>query len=164
VVRAQVDKILASDLFANAGNLSRFLRFIVDQTPYGQGEHLKEYRIAVEVFGRGDGLDPKEDAIVRVQARSLRVRLANYYESEGTGDTVIIELPKGRYAPSFRSVQPLRKNQPESRRLMLYLGLVPVLALAAGTYWIGRRPPRGGIQPSLLVWPFSDASPEEGES
>ena len=52
VVRVQVDKILASDLFANAGNLSRFLRFIVDQTLDGQGEHLKEYRIAVEVFGR----------------------------------------------------------------------------------------------------------------
>jgi serine/threonine-protein kinase len=162
VVQAQVDKILASDLFANAGNLSRFLRFIVDQTLDGQGEHLKEYRIAVEVFGRGDGFDPKEDTIVRVQARNLRAKLANYYESEGRGDPVIIELPKGRYAPSFRSVRPLRKSQSEGRRSMLYFGLVLIVALAAGTYWIERRPARGGIQLSILVWPFSDASPEEG--
>src|ERR1044071_8470469 len=110
-VRAQVEKILASDLLANAENLSRFLRFIVDRTLDGQGEHLKEYRIAVEVFGRAEGFDPKEDTIVRVQARNLRAKLANYYGSVGMKDPVIIELPKGTYAPVFRS-QPMRSDQP----------------------------------------------------
>jgi hypothetical protein len=37
-VQAQIEKILSSDLFSNAGNLSRFLHFIVDQTLEGQGE------------------------------------------------------------------------------------------------------------------------------
>src|SRR5215469_212340 len=108
-VQAQIEKILSSDLFVNAGNLSRFLRFIVDQTLEGQGEHLKEYRIGVEVFGRGDRFDPKEDTIVRVQARNLRAKLASYYGSVGMKDLVVIELPKGTYAPVFRIVQPVRK-------------------------------------------------------
>jgi TolB-like protein/Tfp pilus assembly protein PilF len=162
-VQAQVEKILSSDLFANAGNLSRFLRFIVEQTLAGQGEHLKEYRIGVEVFGRGDRFDPKEDTIVRVQARNLRAKLANYYGSVGMKDPVIIELPKGTYAPVFRS-QPVRSDQPERHRFALYLGLILVLAIAAGAYWAKHRSVRGKIQPSLLVWPFADDGSDDGAS
>src|SRR5215469_13222918 len=82
----QVDRILSSDLFSNACNLIRFLRFIVDQTLEGHGEDLKEYRTGVEVFGRGENFDPKDDTLVRVKARNLRAKLASYYESVGAGD------------------------------------------------------------------------------
>jgi len=163
-VQAQIEKILSSDLFANAGNLSRFLRFIVDQTLEGQGEHLKEYRIGVEVFGRGDRFDPKEDTIVRVQARNLRAKLASYYASIGMKDLVVIELPKGTYAPVFRSVQPVRNDHPERRRFALYLGPILLLAIAAGAYWATHRSVRGEIQPSLLVWPFADDGSDVGSS
>jgi hypothetical protein len=42
---------------------------------------------------------------VRVQARRLRARLARYYREEGRGDDILIELPKGGYAPVFQHVE-----------------------------------------------------------
>ena len=35
------------------------------------------------------------------EARNVRRRLARYYEEEGHGDPVRIQLPKGGYAPQF---------------------------------------------------------------
>ena len=163
VVHDQVDRILSSDLFSNAGNLSRFLRFIVDQTLEGHGEDLKEYRIGVEVFGRGENFDPKDDTIVRVQARNLRAKLASYYESVGAGDPLVIELPKGRYSPVFRSVQPIRKDRGKRARVALYLGPVLVVALAAGTYRMSRHATSANVTPSLVVGPFGhDSSEKDG--
>src|ERR1041385_5340867 len=163
-VQAQIEKILSSDLFANADNLSRFLRFIVDQTLEGHGEPLKEYRIGVEVFGRGERFDPKEDTIVRVQARNLRAKLASYYGSVGINDPVVVELPKGTYAPLFRRVQPVRNDQRERRRFAHYVGLILVLAVAAGVYWWTQRSVPPKVQRSLLVWPFADDGSDIGGS
>ena len=80
-VESQIHRIQSSQLFAHSENLSRFLQFIVEATLDGQADQIKEYRIGVEVFGRGDTFDPKEDTIVRAQARNLRSKLAAYYES-----------------------------------------------------------------------------------
>jgi TolB-like protein/Flp pilus assembly protein TadD len=38
-----------------------------------------------------------------VEARRLRSKLKAYYDGEGRGDALLIELPKGRYAPRFRA-------------------------------------------------------------
>ena len=62
---------------------------------------LKEYTLGVEVFGRGGDFDPRQDTIVRVQARRLRERLVDYYALSGTADPVRIGLPTGHYVPSF---------------------------------------------------------------
>ena len=44
-----------------------------------------------------------EDTIVRVGAREVRKRLAQYYvTSEGSASSILIELPPGSYAPEFR--------------------------------------------------------------
>ena len=59
--RSELDKILASDGFATADSLSRFLRFVVDQALTGQGDRIKEYVIGVQVFGRGESFDPRAD-------------------------------------------------------------------------------------------------------
>jgi TolB-like protein/tetratricopeptide (TPR) repeat protein len=101
-VRAQLDRILASARFVNSERLSRFLRYTVEQTMAGHAEQLKEYPIGVEVFGRKDSFDPRIDAIVRVQAITLRSRLKDYYAKEGSDDSVIIEYTKGGYAPAVR--------------------------------------------------------------
>jgi len=37
---------------------------------------------------------------VRAEARKLRARLAKYYETEGAGDNIRFDFPKGTYAPS----------------------------------------------------------------
>ena len=64
---------------------------------------MKEYQIATEVFGRSAGFDPQADSTVRVQAGRLRVKLAEYYATEGIDDPIIVELPKGSYVLSFRT-------------------------------------------------------------
>jgi len=98
----QLDRILASARFVHSERLSRFLRYTVEQTMAGHAEQLKEYPIGVEVFGRKDSFDPRIDAIVRVQAITLRSRLKDYYAKEGSDDPVIIEYTKGGYAPVVR--------------------------------------------------------------
>jgi len=67
----------------------------------GEKNKLKEYVIGVEVFDRGEGFDPGHDAIVRVQARKLREKLDDFYQTEGVEDPVRIQCPKGGYVPSF---------------------------------------------------------------
>jgi TolB-like protein/Tfp pilus assembly protein PilF len=101
--RQQLDRILGSRTFQPADRLKRFLEFIVHQTLAGRGDRLKEYVIAVDVFGKEDAFDPRTDPLVRVQARRLRARLAKYYREEGEQDEVLIELPKGGYAPVFKT-------------------------------------------------------------
>ena len=98
-VRRQLDRLLASAGFANAGRMSRFLKFVVDRSLAGEGERLKEYVIGVEVFDRDATYDPRLDSIVRVEAARLRSKLAEYYAGEGRDDAVVLSLPKGGYAP-----------------------------------------------------------------
>ena len=97
-VRRQLDRLLASAPFANAGRMSRFLKFVVERTLAGDAERLKEYVIGVEVFDRDTDYDPRVDSIVRVEAARLRSKLAEYYAGEGRGDAVVLGLPKGGYA------------------------------------------------------------------
>ena len=40
-VRRQLDRLLSSAVFTNAGRMSRFLKFVVEQTLAGEGERLK---------------------------------------------------------------------------------------------------------------------------
>ncbi len=102
---AQLNRIFASKAFRQADRLKRFLSFIVDETLAGRGERLKEFVVGVEVFGKDDSFDPRNDPIVRVQARRLRAQLARYYREEGQGDELVIDLPKGGYAAVFRPVK-----------------------------------------------------------
>jgi TolB-like protein/Flp pilus assembly protein TadD len=111
-VRQQLTRIMASKTFHQVDRLKRFVSFIVGETVAGRGGDLKEYVIGVQVFGKEPSFDPRTDPIVRVQARRLRTRLARYYEDEGNVDEVIVDLPKGGYAPVFRS----RDGAPSAKR------------------------------------------------
>jgi TolB-like protein/Tfp pilus assembly protein PilF len=111
-VAEQLNRILASKAFRQADRLKRFLTFIVEETIAGRGERLKEFVVGVEVFGKSDSFDPRTDPIVRVQARRLRAQLARYYQEEGPDGELLIELPKGGYAPVFRALKsaPVRRT------------------------------------------------------
>ena len=98
-VRQQLTRILVSKTFSQVDRLKRFVDFIVSETVEGRGGDLKEYVIGVQVFGKEASFDPRTDPIVRVQARRLRARLARYYLDEGNSDEVVVDLPKGGYAP-----------------------------------------------------------------
>ena len=106
-IQAQLNRIMNSATFQQVDRLKRFLTFVVEETAAGRGGQLKEYVIGVQVFDKNVSFDPRTDPIVRVQARRLRVRLAKYYKDEGGHDTLLIELPKGGYTPSFRKMEPV---------------------------------------------------------
>jgi serine/threonine-protein kinase len=101
-VREQLERILTSTTFQQCDRLKRFLSFIVLEAIAGRRGELKEYVIGVQVFGKESSFDPRTDPIVRVQARRLRAKLVRYYHDEGPADAVIVELPKGGYAPAFK--------------------------------------------------------------
>lgn len=100
-VRAELEKILASSTFVRSQRISRFLRYTVEQTLAGQGDSLKEYLIATEVYDKPETMDPRFDPIVRVEAGRLRSKLREYYETDGREDEVIISFRKRSYAPAF---------------------------------------------------------------
>jgi adenylate cyclase len=102
-VLVQLEKVVASATFKRADRMSRFLRFIVEETLQGRGSTLKEYLVGVEVFDREDSYDPRTDPVVRGEARRLRSKLMEYYEGEGRKDPVRIHLPKGNYAAVFEA-------------------------------------------------------------
>src|SRR5215471_16740228 len=108
-VRRELERVLASKGFARNERLSRFLRVVVERHVEGRDGELKESILGIEVFGRQPGFDPKQDSTVRSEAARLRGRLAEYYAGEGSGDAVIIELPKGGYTPTFRLSGALEK-------------------------------------------------------
>jgi TolB-like protein/Flp pilus assembly protein TadD len=101
-IEDHLQRILVSKEFASSARMSRFLRFAVEQALSGQSEQLKEYVLGVEVFDRKPSYDPRVDPIVRVEARRLRSKLESYYAGEGAAAELIIEFPKGTYAPVFR--------------------------------------------------------------
>src|SRR3569623_889287 len=115
---AQLDRVLSSKAFRQADRLKRFLTFIVNETLAGRGEQLKEFVIGVEVFGKGSSFDPRNDPIVRVQARRLRSQLARYYQEEGDEDVTLIELPKGGYTPVFRAFRGMAPKRIEPSALV----------------------------------------------
>lgn len=79
-----------------------FLRFTVETTLAGKGDTLKEYLIGTEVYDRKPPYHPSVDSIVRSEARRLRNKPSQYYESAGKDDPVFIYYRTGSYIPGFR--------------------------------------------------------------
>jgi hypothetical protein len=102
-VERQLNKMIASHIFARSKQLCRFLRFVVEETLHGNAETLKESRIGTIVFRRGELFNPGIDPIVRVQARRLRSKVEEYYETEGQQDPLVIRFRAGSYSPFFES-------------------------------------------------------------
>lgn len=111
-VREQIERITSSTAFRTSDRLKHFLTFVSSQSLQGKGDNLKEYAVGVQVFGRETAFDPRTDPVVRVQARRLRARLERYYREEGENDGVVIDLPKGGYAPVFRRRQGTASPKP----------------------------------------------------
>jgi hypothetical protein len=156
----QISLILASRSFRNAPLLQKFLTFITSESAKGRHEELNEYVIATQVFGRPADFDPASDTIVRTQAYRLRTKLKEYCENEGKSERVLVEVPKGRYVPSFSfrdepqaalpsyasaTDQPAhdrisRRPLPQSRVALAAIAVLAVgIAFAAGAFFGAHR-------------------------
>lgn len=100
-VRAQLERLRAH-AFTGSDKLYAFLHFVVEEALAGRAATLKELVIGVELYGGVIEYDPRIDSAVRVEARRLRRKLAAYYAGLGREDAVIVSIPTGGYAPSFR--------------------------------------------------------------
>src|SRR6201988_4460807 len=105
-VQVELEPVLAPTPFSNCHRSQRFLRYVVETSLGNRVEFLKEFAIAVDVFGRNVSYDPSVDATVRVEAGRLRSRLRDYYADEGRNDPVVIDIPKGGYRATFTERSP----------------------------------------------------------
>ena len=102
----QIDRLAASHTLHGSESLCKLLRYLAEHALHQPGVPVKEYQIATEVFGRPPGFDPQVDSTIRVQAGRLRLKLAEYYSTEGIEDPIIVELPKGSYLVTFHHRTP----------------------------------------------------------
>ena len=184
---SQIEKIANSHALHNAESLRKLVRYLADHALEHPGVPLKEYQIATEVFGRPVDFDPQLDSNIRVQAGRLRLKLGEYYASEGAEDTVQVEMPKGTYLLSFhvRTPESARPHAPTSediaaeeasvrrasRRWKLAVVCLSVLLLAAvaAIWWLaGSRikaevETRSAAVPAAfaIFWDPFVSSPEE---
>ncbi len=100
-IQRALHSILDSPEFRSVVQLRSFLNYVVTKTIENRTSEIKGYTIAVEALGRDSSFDPVSDPIVRVEAARLRRRLETYYEGSGKDDPLLIEIPKGSYAPKF---------------------------------------------------------------
>ena len=149
--RSELKRILSSDELRSAPRLSRFLSYVVERSLAGDAQDLKEYAIGLEVFDRPPTFDPSTDSIVRVQARRLRQRLADYYAGDGARNTHRIEIPTGGYVPVLRQRSSPR---PRSRTLLLLAAAAAVLLVAALTARL-QQTPEGSVSATADSPPLS---------
>lgn len=146
-IRTHLLYVLSSPTFASSKRCREFLQYVVGLSIAGRADEIKERVIATEVFGRGGDYEPGEDSVVRVRASEVRKRLAHFYESEGKGSPLRIDLPLGSYVPRFELVpldQPAPPlTRPSSHRRWIASAAVVFLLALGGLFagWYSRRQP-----------------------
>ena len=118
--QASLERLMSSESIARAPRVSAVLKFMIDSLLHGKATTVNEEKIGQAVFGRPAGYNPAEDNIVRVTIRHLRVRLEDYYRTEGRNEAYILEIPKGKYIPTLvpraaESSEALRQESDASR-------------------------------------------------
>ncbi|WP_048437647.1 PAS domain-containing protein [Methylobacterium platani] len=111
-IHAALDALLNLPPLRKSPQLSAFLSYVVRESLAGRGSLLKSYTIATDALGRSTSFDPATDAIVRVEARRLRQVLQQIYADPACPLAVRIDLPLGRYEPSFRQLAPASDGAP----------------------------------------------------
>jgi adenylate cyclase len=135
-IRAQLKRILESTEFKASDKQRKFLSFVVNETLEDRAAQIKGYTIAVTVYGRTEKFDPQVDPIVRVEAGRLRRALERYFLTAGKNDPVQIKIPKGRYVPTFQTLQ--------------------VQPSATDTYTSDRKNKPLSSEPSVAVMPLNN--------
>jgi len=169
-----VERVLQSKTFRNAPSSRRLLKYLFDHLQAGDAEQLKEYSIGIDAFAKPPGYDPRVDSTVRIQIGRLRQKLSEYYREEGRNDSLVVDLPKGRFSlicePRATAFAPAGVSGNRWRVAALTLAALLAIALAGGAYLLlkpqngqtARRPAsnNNGWSPELAeLWgPFLNSS------
>jgi TolB-like protein len=167
-VRAQLERMTASDDFIRSPQLGAFLRFVVESVLQGKSDRIKAYTIGVDVLRRDAKFDPQLDPIVRVEATRLRRTIDRYYAGLGADDPIRIDLPRGSYIPTFSRRPTLPGVTAHSSTLdrfwsirLLLVAAVALIVIAAVVALSQRRVPAPGVAtaPSGTSQPTAAALP-----
>src|SRR6202030_2793336 len=122
---------------------------------------IHEQEIGYRVFGRAPDYDTTADNIVRVTASQARKKIEQYFASEGASEPVILEIPKGHYAPIFRerdvaAAEAAAALEPSGRRwvwrtVVALAACAPLLAIVAGWSLMKLRSERSELEANPAV-------------
>jgi len=149
--RELIDRIAGSRTFQRSARIRELLLDIAAHTLAAEPQQLTEQAIGVRVFGRAPSYNPADDNIVRSSVRQLRLKLKEYYETEGAAESWSLEIPKGGYVAVFTpklvadvrpapiAVVPARDSRPGLGWTVGLASACVVLSIACALLWIGRR-------------------------
>jgi hypothetical protein len=172
-----VQRIVSSPPFQKSTRLRDLLQFITEQSIHGKAHELTEQHIGNALFHKPSDYSPLEDSSVRVHVRQLRLKLHEYFNEEGRNEPLILDIPKGSYAPVFRT--PLKTaDLPAAiaavipavawRRRALFpwilCGLLALLCAVLSFRVISRRMAAAVASPAPLSWPFSQIFDERHQT
>jgi hypothetical protein len=109
-----MERVSASRYISKSARLRDLLQYLCDRVLDQGAEQIHEQEVGHHVFGRPPDYDTAADNIVRVHASTLRKRLEQYFAEEGAAEPLILEIPKGNYAPVFRSRQETEAVSPSA--------------------------------------------------
>ena len=108
-------RVVSSSAICKSARLRDLFLYLCHRALDDGASDIHELELGHKVFGRAEHYDTIADNIVRVHASLLRKRLTEYFDTDGANETVVIEIPRGNYAPIFRQRE-LRSNSGESAR------------------------------------------------
>ena len=110
---AQIQRIVQSKAFRTSEVHRNLLTYLAEKSLTGDAENIKEYTVGLDVFGKPESYDPRQESTVRMHVARLRQKLAEYYRTEGVDDPIFVDLPKGGFRVTFepRTVAPAPESE-----------------------------------------------------
>lgn len=107
-----IERVARSEQFSRSVRLRDFLLYVGKQSLKDGCPEINEQEIGHKVFGRPASYDRSQDNIVRVNATELRRRIESYFATDGAHESLIIDIPRGHYKPTFRRRLPASAEHP----------------------------------------------------
>lgn len=148
--RELLQRVASAPRFQKSKRLRELLLYLGERSLTDPAYILREQEIGVDVFGRRADYDTSHDTLVRVQVSQLRKKLLEHFSEEGRDEPLIIEIPKGNYAPVFRPRSEMLETTPATPP---YLPPPAIAAPRRSTFLAGIA--AGAVAMGLAWWIFS---------
>jgi len=159
VTQAQIERILQNKTLRLSEVQRRLLIYLAERSLAGEADDLKEYTIGIDAFGKPSSYDPRQESVVRMHVARLRLKLAEYYRTEGALDPIIVDVPKGGFKITFEPreapADPPATVVVETRRGWIrkeVMVAASIVVLLAGVTYLAARSPKAPT-------PMVEASP-----
>lgn len=101
-IKTLFDDIEESGCFGRSEQLLKLLRYLIEHALEKEKITIKQYSIALDVFGRDEDFDPSHDSIVRVEMHRLRAAIKRY---NAVSKKYKLTLPVGSFVVAIDNVK-----------------------------------------------------------